>query len=100
MNTLDLARRYETLYVIIFSIVMCSASIFYSTIEPAKDWRFLIWPVIYAGIIYDIGYKNLYKIKRKKILFMMFFLIPFCISTGFAIYRLIIRLGWINGGEL
>jgi len=93
MNMFEFSRRYGTAYVIVGSLAICAASVFYSAIEPTKNWGFLIWPIGYIAFVHDVGYKDIYKVEQKKSLFVIFFLVPWLISAGFTAYRAIIKLG-------
>lgn len=93
MNKFEFARRYGVVYVVVASIVICIASVFYSAIEPMENWGFLIYPVGYFAFIYDVGYNGIYKAGRNKFLFIVFFLAPWLVSAGFAVYRTIIKFG-------
>lgn len=94
MNILDFARRYEAAYVVAASIVIFIASVFYSAIEPGKNWGFLICPIGYTAFVYD-EYKCTRKLSRRRSFFIIFFLIPWLVSTGFAAHRAMINLGLI-----
>lgn len=93
MNTRGFAEKYGIAFASIGSIAVTFSSLINSIVEPTENWSFLISPIVHFAYVYEVGYKDLFKRHHKKVVYIMFFLIPWLLNVGLALYRAMIKFG-------